>query len=52
MLKNLPANAGDSGNLSVIPGLRRSHRVEIATHSSILSGKTPLTEQSVREERV
>ena len=52
MLKNLPAKAGDAVNLGMILELRRSYRVEMATHSSILDGKTPLTEESVREGRV
>jgi len=34
MVKNLPANAGDAGS---IPGLGRSLRKGMATHSSILA---------------
>ena len=37
MVKNLPANAGDSG---LIPGSRRSLEKEMATHSNILAGKS------------
>ena len=37
VVKNLPANVGDSGS---IPGLRR----EMATHSGILALKIPRTE--------
>ena len=36
-VKNLPANAGDP---SSIPGSRRSLEKEMATHSSILAGKS------------
>ena len=37
VVKNLPANAGDSG---LIPGSRRSLEKEMATHSNILAGKS------------
>ena len=40
MVKNLPTNAGDTRETDSIPGLRRSPREEIATHS----WKTPWTE--------
>ena len=36
MLKNLPANAGDSGDVGSIPGLEE----EMATHSVFLSEKS------------
>ena len=36
-VKNLPANAGDP---SSIPGSQRSPGEEMATHSSILAGKS------------
>ena len=39
MVKNLPANAGDIGDVGSIPGSGRSLEVEIATHSSILAWK-------------
>ena len=35
-VKNLPANAGDTGS---IPGLGRSPKEEVATHSSNFAGK-------------
>ena len=35
MIKNVPANAGDSGDGSSIPGSGRSLEKETATHSSI-----------------
>ena len=37
MVKNLPANAGDIGGTGSIPGLGRSSRKEMATHSCILA---------------
>ena len=51
VVKNPPANAGDSGDPSSIPGLER------ATHSSITAWKIPQTEelgqlQSMRSQRV
>ena len=45
VVKNLPANAGDTG---LIPGLATrppSGRKEVATHSSILAWKTPWTKE-------
>ena len=42
MVKNLPANAGDSG---LIPGSGRSFEKEMATHSSILAWEIPWTEE-------
>ena len=42
MVKNLPANAGDSG---LIPDLEDPLEKEMATHSSILAWKIPLTEE-------
>ena len=42
MVKNLPANAGDSGS---IPGSGRSLEEEMATHSSILAWEIPWTEE-------
>ena len=38
VVKNLPANAGDARNESLIP---ESGRLEMATHSSILAWKIP-----------
>ena len=45
VLKNLPANAGEAGDASSIPGTGRSLEKEIATHSSILAWKIPWTEE-------
>ena len=39
MVRNAPANAGDSG---LIPGSGRSLEKEIATHSIILAYKNPM----------
>ena len=36
MIKNLPANARDAGDMSLTPGSGRSLEKEIATHSGIL----------------
>ena len=41
VVKNSPANAGD---VSSIPGLGRSPGKEMATHCSVLTWKTPRTE--------
>ena len=38
--KNLPANAGDTGDTGLIPGLERSLEEEIATHSGIPAWKS------------
>ena len=38
-VKNLPANAGDTGDASLMAGLERSPEGEMATHS-ILPGKS------------
>ena len=45
VVKNLPANAGDTRVMSPIPGLERSPGEEMATHSSILAQKIPWTEE-------
>ena len=45
VIKNLPAHAGDTNDIGSIPGLGRSHGIEMATHSSILAWKTPQTEE-------
>ena len=42
MVKNLPGNAGD---VALTPGSGRSPEEEMATHSSILAGKTPATKE-------
>ena len=41
VVKNLPANAGDTRDLSSIPGLGRPLEKEMATHFSILAWKIP-----------
>ena len=54
VVKNLPANAGDAGDRLVpgdagsISGTGRPLEEEMATHSSILAGKIPRTEQPGR----
>ena len=45
MVKNLPANAGDTRDASPIPGLEDPLEKEMATHSSILSWKIPWTKK-------
>ena len=45
VVKNLPANAGDAGYLGLIPGLGRSPKKDVATHSRILARQTPWTEE-------
>ena len=49
-VKNLPANAGDTGEGGLIPGLGRSPvkqqlEEEMAPHSSALAWKIPWTEE-------
>jgi len=39
VVKNLPANAGDTRNAVLIPGLGRSSEQEMATLSSIFAWK-------------
>ena len=45
MVKNLPTNAVDAGDMSSITGLRRSLVKKRATHSSILAWKIQWTEE-------
>ena len=45
MVKNLPANTGDTRDTGLIPGFERSLRKEMATCSSILAWKVPWTEE-------
>ena len=45
VVKNPPANAGDTGDKSSVPGLGRSPGKEMATHSSIFALKIPWTEE-------
>ena len=42
MLKNSPANSGNSGS---IPGSKNSLEREMTTHSSTLAWETPWTEE-------
>ena len=48
VVKNLPANAGDVRKKGSIPGLGRPLEKDIATHSSILVWRIPLTEEPGR----
>jgi len=41
----MPADAGDAGDVGLIPGLGRSLEEEMATHSSILAWEIPWTEE-------
>ena len=43
MIKNLPGNAGDAGDLGSIPSQEDSLEEEMATHSRILARKIPRT---------
>ena len=45
VIKNLPANAGESRDLGSIPGQEDPLEEEMATHSSILAWKFPWTEE-------
>ena len=45
MVKNLPANAGDTRDAGLIPGPTRSVEKEMATHSSILAWRIPWTDE-------
>ena len=40
MVKNPPVNAGDTGDMGLIPGSGRSLEEEMVTHSSFLPGKS------------
>ena len=48
MVKNPPANAGDIRDLGVIPRQEDPLVEEMATHSSILAWRIPLTEETGR----
>ena len=48
MVKNPPANAGDIGDLTLIPGSGRSMEKGAATHSSVLGWRIPWTEEPGR----
>ena len=45
MVRNPSANAGDARDVSSIPGSGRSLEKEMTTHSSVLPGKVPWTEE-------
>ena len=45
VVKNLPVNAGDVRDMSLIPGLGRSLDQEMATHFSILAWTIPWIEE-------
>ena len=45
VVKNLPANSGDSRDSDLIPGLGRSLGVGNGNHSSILALEIPWTEE-------
>ena len=45
MLKNTPANAGDMGDMGLIPRSGRSPGKEMATRSNILAWRIPWTEE-------
>ena len=49
MVKNPPANAGDTGS---IPGLGRPLEGEMASHSSILVWEIPWTEEPSRPQSI
>ena len=48
MVKNSPANVGDTRDMGLIPGLRRSPEKERATHSSILAWRIPMWRRAWR----
>ena len=43
--KNLPASAGDIRDVGSIPGWEDTLKEDMATHSSILAWRIPLTEE-------
>ena len=45
VVKNLPASAGDIGDLGLIPGSGRSSGGGMATHSSVLAWRIPWAEE-------
>ena len=50
MVKNPPANAGDTRDADSILGLGRSAGIEMALHSSILAWNMPWAEANTSEE--
>ena len=48
VVKNLPANAGNAGDVGLIPGSGKSTlEEEMITHSSVLTWEIPWTEELV-----
>ena len=45
MVKNLPVNAVDARDTGLTPGLGRSPKKEMATHSSFVAWRIPGTEE-------
>ena len=45
MVKNPPANAGNTGDVGSVPGSGRSPEEEMATHSGSLGWEIPWTEE-------
>ena len=45
VVKNLPANTGDTGDVGLIPGWEDPLEEEMATHSSILAWEIAWTEE-------
>lgn len=45
MIKNLPANAGDEKDGSLVAGLGRSLEWEMAAHSCVLAWRVPRIEE-------
>ena len=52
MVKNLPADAGDTRDVGSILGLGRSGEEELSTHSSVLAQRIPWTEEPGRLQSV
>ena len=45
MVKNLPASAGDIADVGSVPGWEDPLEEGMTTHSSVLAGRTPWTEE-------
>ena len=45
VVKNLPASAGDIADVGLVPGWEDPLEEGMATHSSVLAGRTPWTEE-------
>ena len=48
VIKNLPANAGDTRDMGLIPGLGRSPGMGVAVHYNLLAWRIPWTEDPGR----